>query len=209
MSIALDWPEILRISYKPNFVDPDPRLSLWANFDIDRDRFVLNIESSLCGNAGCGFYSKSERIGQDSHGSGVGECVTDDGTFMQLLARMDTNYLMSKLFKEDCVDVPRTIKRVRYAIDNRGEQDENMDLDPEKVEKDIKELESTLDMWHDDIAEARHALGKWAQEHEEYKLGDTWEIAAPDYSSGQKKIGEIFEIFIRPKIREMIKEGRA
>ena len=189
MKIDVTRPEILRIAYRQEQGDKGYGRCLWAFFDFDLQEYALSIQSD-CGNAGYAWYkAKSE-------------------TFLELMARISKEYLLNKLFEEDCVDVPATMERVRDEMGVFDDEDGYMDLDPEQAEQDLEELESTLNMCGN-IAEAQHALDEWAQEHEEYELCDAWENAVGDYSSDQKKIGQIFEQHIQPKIWEMIKEGRA
>ena len=190
MKIDVTRPEILRIAYRQEQGDKGYGSCLWAFFDFDLEEYALSIQSD-CGNAGHAWYkAKSE-------------------TFLHLMARISKEYLLNKLFEEDCVDVPATMERVRDELGLYEDEDEDEELDRERAEQDLEELESTLNMCNH-IAEAQHALDEWAQEHEEYELWcDAWENAVGDYSSDQKKIGQIFEQHIQPKIREMLKQEKA
>ena len=66
--------------------------------------------------------------------------MTKSETFLQLMSRMSKDYLMNKLFREECVDVARTMEHVRDALGLGDDAEEETDLDPESLAEELEEL---------------------------------------------------------------------
>lgn len=194
MKIEVKRPEILRISYRQEKGDKGYGSCLWADFDFDQEEFMLNIQSD-CGCAGYGWP------------------VTKSESFLQLMSRIEKDYLMEKLFQDNYVDVTRTMECVCDALhmDDKKEPDsENpgITLPPwfeaeimTYLDNDLKNLEKKLKTC-DNISQARNVLDEWG------RLDCAGECAVADYSGNQKKIGQIFEMYIQPKIRDILETAQ-
>lgn len=171
MKIEALKPNIVRIAIHQEQGDPHYGSCLWGYYDFDIDRYMLNIQSD-CGEAAYRW------------------CETPDSeSFLHLMARIDDDYLMNKLFKAEQVDVSATVDEVREWL-GIGEDEDYRDDDLTPWEREKRE----------------EALEDWNDDHD-FDLDCIYERVVTDFTAWQKRIVEIFRDYVQPKIREIIKEG--
>lgn len=184
-------PNIIRIACHQTMDDEHYGSCLWAYYDFDLDRYMLNIQSD-CGNAA---YKWVETPGSES--------------FLHLMARVDDGYLMYKLFSPEQLDVDATLANVRERlgiVDDEGPRwDYLNDEEREELEEAMDELEGLLN----DCGSPEHAihvLNDWDSDNG-IGIDCIYECVDTDYTAGQKRIVEIFTDYVQPKIREMVREA--
>lgn len=182
-------PNILRIAVRQEGNDQNYGSCLWAYFDFDLDRYMLNIQSD-CGDAAYRW------------------CETPDSeSFLQLMARIDDDYLMYKLFVPDEVDVSDTIDGVRDYLGVGGDDGyQNVYLaeaERRRREEALEELEELLKEVSGNYGAAQITLENWNTDHD-FDIDCAYGYVAVDFSAWQKRIVEIFRDHVQPKIREII-----
>lgn len=190
MKIEALKPNIVRIAIHQEKDDPHYGSCLWGYYDFDIDRYMLNIQSD-CGEAAYRW------------------CETPDSeSFLHLMARIDDDYLMNKLFKAEEVDVSATVAEVREHLGVGDDwQDESLtDEEREEREEALEELEGLLEDVSGSYGAVQKALEDWNYDHD-FDIDCIYEDVATDYTAWQKRIVEIFRDYVQPKIREIIKEG--
>lgn len=194
MKVETQKPNIVRVAYHQEPGDPLYGSCLWAYFDFDLDRYMLNIQSDA-GNAAYRW------------------CETPESeSFLRLMARIDDDYLIYKLFREEEVDVDATIDNVREWI-GIGEDEDYMDdslTEDEREEREqaLEELEGTLEEYgHVTESVAAHILEDWSFDHSDFEICDIWERVVTDFSAWQKRIVQIFADYVQPTIRELVNGG--
>lgn len=183
-------PNILRIAIHQEDKDPHYGSCLWAYYDFDLDRYMLNIQSD-CGDAAYRW------------------CETPDSeSFLQLMARIDDDYLMYKLFLPDEVDVSATIDGVRDYLGVGGDDGyQNVYLseaERRRREEALEELEELLKEVSGNYVAAQITLENWNTDHD-FDINCTYGYVAEDFNAWQKRIVELFRDYVQPKIREIIK----
>lgn len=185
MKVTIEKPRIISLLYKQEKGDPDYGSCLWARFYMDLNNYTMTIESD------CGNYT---------HGW-VPTPKTE--TFLQLLARMDKDYLLYKISSESVVDADATWECVEAMVKDAADW-EGDDLDLSTWE----DVEAACYHRNDDreiveaIEEALRPTGLWNKLDFEQKYG----CIVHDYPANAKKIVEVFDTCIRPKIMELMKE---
>lgn len=190
MKIEALKPNIVRIAIHQEKDDPHYGSCLWGYYDFDIDRYMLNIQSD-CGEAAYRW------------------CETPDSeSFLHLMARIDDDYLMNKLFKAEEVDVSATVAEVRehLGVGDDWQDDSLTDEEREEREEALEELEGLLEDVSGSYGAVQKALGDWNYDHD-FDIDCIYEDVATDYTAWQKRIVEIFRDYVQPKIREIIKEG--
>ena len=190
MKIEALKPNIVRIAIHQEKDDPHYGSCLWGYYDFDIDRYMLNIQSD-CGEAAYRW------------------CETPDSeSFLHLMARIDDDYLMNKLFKAEEVDVSATVAEVRehLGVGDDWQDDSLTDEEREEREEALEELEGLLEDVSGSYAAVQKALEDWNYDHD-FDIDCIYEDVATDYTAWQKRIVEIFRDYVQPKIREIIKEG--
>jgi len=191
MKIEALKPNIVRIAIHQEKSDPHYGSCLWGYYDFDLDRYMLNIQSD-CGNAAYRW------------------CETPDSeSFLHLMARIDDDYLINKLFKAEEVDVSSTIAEVRELLgignDEECQDDSLTDEEREEREKALDELNVMLDYVSGNYGAVQTTLVAWDDAHD-FDLDCIYECIVMDFTAQQKRIVEIFRDYVKPKIREIIKE---
>lgn len=182
MKITREKPEILRFIYRQESVDPHYGSCLWAIFDIDPGRGMLNIQSD-CGNYA---YRWPER----------------GDSFLKLMCGMEESYLIGKLCgKPQEFDEERTIARISECLND-------MEITDGKKRKAIDNLKTTLSGYTlvDAPEVAQFIIDEWNDE-EGLEIDCAWELVANKYGAWQKRIVDIFIEHIEPEIKKAIKEG--
>ena len=191
MKIEVQNPNIIRVAYHQEPGDHLYGSCLWAYYDFDLDKYMMNVQSD-CGNAAYRWCAtpKTER-------------------FLKLMARMnDDTYLVEKLYGDPKrVDVDATIKELREWLgigEDEDLKDESIsDDDREEMEAALEWLEGLLEdhsFLDKDTAEA--IIENWNNEHE-YELDAVYERIVTDYTAWEKRVVQIFIEHIRPKIAEL------
>lgn len=181
MRVNVECPAVTRISYRQEKGDPEYGSCLWACFDFDTEEWMLNIQSD------CGNYA---------HGwpAGKGE------TFLELCARMSGGYLLNKFCQETLVDTDLTVEKAKECL-------QEMEIDKEKADNAIEDLECRFSDVNCDgsIPLAQFILEEWNSDNELY-IDEAYSLTVTDYTADQLRIIKIFEDYIQPKIREMVKK---
>lgn len=191
MKIEALKPNIVRIAIHQEKDDPHYGSCLWGYYDFDIDRYMLNIQSD-CGEAAYRW------------------CETPDSeSFLHLMARIDDDYLMNKLFKAEEVDVSATVAEVRehLGVGDDWQDDSLTDEEREEREEALEELEGLLEDVSGSYGAVQKALEDWNYDHD-FDIDCIYEDVATDYTAWQKRIVEIFRDYVQPKIRELVKEGK-
>ena len=192
MRIESQKPNIVRIACHQEKGDPHYGSCLWAYFDFDLDKYMLNIQSDA-GNAAYRWVA-----------------TPDSESFLRLMSRIDGDYLLYKLFLEEEVDVDATINNVRERLgigEDEAYRDEYL-TEEEREERKyaLEELDGTLGEYSK-ISEsaAAHILEDWSCDHSEFEIDDIWECVETDFAAWQKRIVEMFEDHVQPTIRKIVK----
>ena len=191
MKIEALKPNIVRIAIHQEQSDPNYGSCLWGYYDFDLDRYMLNIQSD-CGEAAYRW------------------CETPDSeSFLHLMARIDDDYLMNKLFKPEEVDVSATVAEVRECLgigkDDERQDDSLTDEEREERGKALDELNVMLDYVSISHGAVQTVLVAWDDDHD-FDIDCIYECIVTDFTAWQKRIVEIFRDYVQPKIREIIKE---
>lgn len=191
MKVEAIKPNIVRIAIHQEQGDPHYGSCLWGYYDFDVDRYMLNIQSD-CGEAAYRWYE-----------------TPDSESFLHLMARIDDDYLINKLFKAERVDVSGTVSAVRERLGIGEDEDfQDDDLTPwqrESREEALEDLEGLLEDVSGSYAATQKALMDWNEKHD-FGLEFVYEHVVTDFTAWQKRIVEIFRDYVQPKIREIIKE---
>lgn len=191
MKVTLEKPKILRFIYRQEHGDPHYGSCLWAIYDLDPGRGMLNIQSD-CGNCA---YRWPER-GMD---------------FLELLAgNMTDSYLLGKLYgKPKEFNAEATIETIKDYL-KEAEYYEDEKLNRLKIDKAIKRLEKEFSEYDltDEPGIAEFILDEWNSDND-MEIDCAWELVTKEYGAWQKRIVEVFRECIRPEIRRVMAEGAA
>lgn len=182
MKISREKPEIIRIIYRQEPGDPHYGSCLWAIFDFDPGRGMLNIQSD-CGNYA---YRWPER-GAD---------------FLRLFPGMSEDYLLRKLCGKPAeFDEEGTIAGIEEYL-------EEMELDEDRREHAMEELRTAVESYTLDDAPdvAMHFIDEWNNDNF-LEIDCAWELVQTKYRAHQERIVNIFQEHIAPEIRQIIAEG--
>ena len=189
MKVTREKPEILRFIYRQEPGDPHYGSCLWAVFDLDPGRGMLNIQSD-CGNYAYRWPERGEN-------------------FLRLLAgNMTDGYLLEKLCgKPKEFDAEVTLAEVReYLQDAEYFKDEDSNrLKKERAIKDLKDELSQYDL-EDEPGIAEFIVDNWNSDNN-MEIDCAWELVVKKYGTWQKRIVKIFKEYIVPEIRKTISEG--
>lgn len=193
MKLDVLKPNIVRIAYHQESGDPHYGSCLWAYYDFDLDRYMLNIQSD-CGNAA---YRWVETPGSES--------------FLHLMARCDDGYMTQKLFGDpEQVDTDATIDKARERLGIGSDDDYMLELDQdERQEREdaLYDLSERMNEYGSPSHDAVSAiLVEWAEDND-VDIDCIYECVVTDYTAMQKRIIQIFSEYIRPRIRELLKGG--
>ena len=185
MNVAIEKPEILSLLYTQEKADPDYGSCLWARFYLDLNNYTMAIESD-CGNYTYGWVRtpKSE-------------------SFLQLLARMDPDYLLDKISRQTVIDGDATAAEFKEFIQEcaEGECIELSESEWERIHDACYHHDTVRDVVEAVLDEITSTELRKALEYDSYYL---WSNVVMDYPAGAKKIAEVFGNCIKPKIKEII-----
>lgn len=178
MKVDVYRPDVVRISYTQEEGDRGYGSCMYANFDFDQNNYVMTVCSD------CGYASYKWRATPDSE------------SFFQLMARIDPEYLIEKLFEANFVDARKTVNYIRTFLDGGYRLTDEM-------KTALVDLEYELDEYGLTIDEAKERMRNWCMAHFVF-CEYVFDYLVPDYSADQKKICEVFKDYIQPKIREIL-----
>lgn len=165
-----------RISYHQEMGDPNYGACLWADFDFDSEEYTLKIMSD-CGNYAYGWVPTPQ-----------------SESFFDLCRRINPDYLLSKLSSETVINIKSTAENVIESVYL------NMEYCPDLEDGWEELLKADLSVRGTDIEIADYIV-RFAGEHnidlDDY---DVWQCIEKDYPAGAKRIVQIFETYIKPKI---------
>ena len=179
MTVTPINPNILILEFRQDKTDKDYGSCLWARFYFNLDRYELLIESD------CGSYGYKWVDGTKE-------------TFLELIARMDTGYFCDKMCGRPSVfdyEATKNCLRNYYAYET------------EDVKKELEDIFESIEDTCGDPEESAYFIDLFTDENDG-TFEDIWECIVNDYSPNQKKICEIFETAIQPKVKEIIKESK-
>lgn len=193
MMIEMEKPNIVRIAFYQESGDPHYGQCLWAYFDFDLDKYMLNIQSDA------------------ENGQYRWYATPESESFLQLCSRIDDGYLIHKMYHDrQVVDVDATIEGLRDDLGiGKDEPDDSLTSEEvEEREQALEDLRELLDENGGEAASRDTAINimesVFNDDHPDFELYDIWERVCMDYTAGQKRIVQIFKDYVQPKIREIL-----
>lgn len=178
MKVTIEKPQIITLVYKQERSDADYGSCQWARFYFDTQNYTMSIESD-CGNYSYGWVP-----------------TPNTESFLELLCRMNHDYLLRKLAERTVVDGDATWAELRERL-------EDLEVQPDAdVLQDLKDAcyhkRSDRDVY-DAIAEAV----RYTPLEKEIGGYDIYECICMDYDNSAKKIVSVFLSAIVPVLKEM------
>ena len=182
MKIEVQDTRIVRVAYHQEPGDDHYGSCLWAYYDFDLDKYMLNIQSDA-GNASYRWVA-----------------TPDSESFLHLMARIDDDYLMYKLFEESVVDVEATKEVIREYLGLEG-------MAESEIDDAMEALDNTLDENDigNNIGMAYRVIEDWNYEND-LDIDGAYELVKTDFTAGEKRIVQIFRDHIQPVIAEKARE---
>ena len=173
-------PNIVRIAYHQEQGDPHYGSCLWAYYDFDLEKYMLNVQSDA-GNAAYRWVA-----------------TPDSESFLHLMARIDDDYLINKLFAETVVDIEATKRELRKYL-------EMADMDDGEIEDAMEGFDNALDDYDigRNIGMAYRVVEEWNIDND-LDIDMAYDLVQTDFTAGEKRIVQIFKDYIQPVIRQMI-----
>lgn len=191
MKVTVEKPQIISLLYKQEKTDEDYGSCLWARFYLDCKNYTMTIESD------CGNYT---------HGWTP---TPDHESFLKLCARFNKYYLLDKFASRTVLDHAATYKNVIEAVEEaleyKGiylEQD-----DREEIYEDIKDACCSYGTEAAVYAELDRVLDDIDILRREFDFETKAGFIETDYPHMAKKIVEVYDLHIKPVIKELLKEG--
>ena len=176
MTVTTEKPEIIRFIYRQEKSDKEYGSCLWAIFDIDASRGMLNIQSD-CGD----FAHRWPERGQE---------------FLRLLHGVRNEYLIHKLCGlPECVNIDLTVRNAEYEL----EQQDSPRIEDHLIIRYREELRNLLQGSPDKDNRAGEIIEEWNSEHK-FEIDQAYELAVKEYYPDQRRIAKIFCQHIQPKI---------
>ena len=190
MNVTIERPNIVQLMYRQEKGDPDYGSCMWARFYLDLSNYTMSIEGD-CGNYTHGWVP-----------------TPDSETFLQLLTRMDKGYLLYKISNETVINWDKTWEQVRELVREVSE-DYDVTVDADTWEELEEACYSSSD--ERDIVHAVLDTGIPGEVYS-YLNGDgecyLYGCVVKDYPTNAKKIVQVFNDCIRPKIKELVEEAK-
>lgn len=185
--VEVQNPNIIRIAYHQEHSDPNYGSCLWAYYDFDLDEYMLNIQSD-CGDASYCWVATPETE-----------------SFLHLMARIDENYLINKLYRETNVNIDAALAEVKDWLGIGEDEDYQLDLSDDEREEELEELKELFDERGNISPDAAgHILEEWNSDHG-FDLDCVWECVVTDFTACEKRVVQIFRDYIQPKIEEILR----
>lgn len=180
MKVSIEQPRVVQLMYQQEKGDPDYGSCMWARFYLDLKNYTISIESD-CGNYVYGWVPtpKSE-------------------SFLQLLARMDKDYLLDKISSESVVDGDATWEAIEAVmVDAAYYEGEELDFSTwEAIKAACRERNDDRE-----IVDALKDALLPTDLFEKLDYEQTYGSIVHDYPASAKKIVEVFDTCIRPNIK--------
>lgn len=178
--VEIEKPQIVTFSYRQTKDDADYGSCLWARFYFDTQTYTMFVESD------CGGYS-------------YGWVPTPKSeTFLHLMARCDSGYILDKIASRSVIDEDATYQSIVDYLDFRDECNDECVSFTEK-------LRDACRSYDDDRGIADEIMGVCVEFEILYEEYEIYRCIEHDYPAGAKKIAEIFEKHIVQAIRKMEK----
>lgn len=185
MTVTVEKPQIITLLYRQEKSDADYGSCLWARFYLDTQNYTMSIESD------CGNYS-------------YGWCPTPDSeSFLRLLCRMNSDYLLYKLAERTVSNGDATWKDLKELLEEVAEC-EDIELDDvllDELQGACYHQRSEGDVYDSVLDILKYT--EFADKVEDYSIVQCIEM---DYHPNAKKIVSVFLSCIVPVLREMEKE---
>ncbi len=182
--VSTRTPPLISLYFCQERGDPDYGSCLWAVFNFDLERYELSITSD-CGNYAYGWVPthKSE-------------------SFMHLMARLDSGYLLDKLASPCVINEEATFEAVKELMEAWGVDFSETDRwgDPVFDMDEIKDCcyQSNERDVHDALE--RKFKGTSMETCDDY---DLWGCIQKDFTTNAKKIVQVFMDHIRPMCKKL------
>ena len=189
--VVVEKPQIISLLYKQEETDEDYGSCLWARFYLDLKNYTMTIESD-CGNYTYGWTPTP------AHES-----------FLHLCARFNKDYLLCKFSSRTVLDHATTYKRAIEAVKEALEytcmsleQDERKELYEE-----IKDACYSYETEQGVYIELSDVLNDIEGLRGEFDFETIAGLIETDYPRMAKKIVEVYDLHIKPVVKELAKEG--
>jgi hypothetical protein len=170
MRVTEIQPNILALEFRQEPTDSDYGTCLWARFYFNLDRYELTIISD-CGEYGYKWYE------------------TEHESFLELMSRIDEDYLLIKLYGYPDVFDYEGSKRKVYEY--------REDIDKEELDEAFEEIE------FNGYPETEESFVR-AIESEIGGIDEPYCLVKKVYPANALKICSVFENAIKPKIKEIL-----
>lgn len=188
MKIIREKANITRIIYRQEPGDEHYGSCLWAIFDLDPGRGMLNIQSD-CGNYAYRWPERGEN-------------------FLKLIAGdMADSYLLGKLCgKPREFNAEATVESVKEYLKD-AEYYEDEELNKLKIDEAIEDLENEFSEYDlsDEPGIAEFILDNWNSDNN-MEIDCAWELVVKEYGAWQKRIVRIFREHIALEIKRVLSE---
>lgn len=171
MKVTEIQPNILALEYRQEPNDSDYGSCLWARFYFNLDRYEMTILSD-CGNYGYKWYE------------------TESESFLELMSRINEDYLLIKLYGyPDVFDYEASKRNVYEFCEDQ--------MDKEKVDEAFEEIELFgCPETEESFIKGIDAEIGW--------IDEPWSLVEKVYPANALKICSVFENAIKPRIKEIL-----
>jgi hypothetical protein len=180
MKVSETKRNIVIVSCSQEKPDPDYGTCLWADFIFDTDTYTLNINSD------CGDFS-------------YGWNVTSTEPFLKLMARINRDYLLTKIASCNCVAVDATMKKIEYEFSISAEADEGSRI-LENVRERVDEYSDNYDACVEKLIDILCEEGYGEDGGLDYESVSC--AMESKYPPQAERIADIFADYIQPFIRK-------
>lgn len=186
MQVKEFTPNMLYLEYKQEKEDKDYGSCLWARFMFNLDRYELLI-SSNCGSYGYKWYE-----------------TPDSESFLELMARVDKDYMLSKLYgKPDVFDYAASKANIYEELVFKGSI-----LTKELLDEIFTQIESDYGDYfyhaHSFMDAFKRIDNKYYENSFEGDYPNVYGSLEFSYPVNALKIADVFETCIKPVLKEKI-----
>lgn len=167
-------PNITQIKLQFESTDEMYCRCMWARINLDNDNYSLLAETD------CGSYNYSWN-------------VTEDESFLELMCRINKDYLLGKVANENVFDCDETTKALLDYYINDG-----VYLDDALLEQIKQIYTSSLEGYVEEI--------KYIDDDNIFNDSDIYECACNKYPVGAITFSEIFEEYVQPLIKGYLEQ---
>ena len=184
--VTIKTPNILVFEFLQEPSDLDYGSCLWARFTYDCDNYDLHISSDR---------------GEFGYSGWVPTPSTE--SFLELLSKISSDYLLSKLADPSTIDVASTYKNIRELLMCECAY---TGVPITTIDMDSIYTACTYSTETDIVLGISSALEEYPDIQEVIAEYTLYEYIVTDYSPDAKYIVHIFENFIAPQIKNILKE---